>query len=163
MARDFEYEQSHVGYDCQYPEGGIQCKNYIVCDSVLPMWWFECKACYLCTICDMKFGRTLKISDHVECPICLETKTCVSPPNCDHSVCIDCFKRCYYGDLMLEGDPPFPYSDIEKEYYDDPDDPKWDDYPLIQVYHEECKKWDDARIEKYANEEHLRKCPLCRK
>ncbi len=26
--RDLQYEQLNIGYDCQYPEGGIKCKNY---------------------------------------------------------------------------------------------------------------------------------------
>ena len=33
MKRDFNYENTNIGYDYQYPEengGGIKCKNYIV-------------------------------------------------------------------------------------------------------------------------------------
>jgi hypothetical protein len=181
MERDFDYENSHIGYDHQYPEedgGGIQCKNYIICGSVLPKWWFECEGNYLCTNCHMMFGSwesggntyvgkgILEISDNLECPICLEIKICISQPKCEHSVCISCFKRCYYGDENCEGEPIFPYSDIEDEYYDDDDqeNPKWDiDYPLIKIYNEEYDKWSDEREKKYYNEENLRKCSLCRK
>lgn len=42
-------------------------------------------------------------------------KRSVSQPNCEHTLCINCFKRCYYG----ENEPTFPYPDIEDEYYDD--------------------------------------------
>ena len=173
MSRDFDYENSNVAYDYQYTEedgGGIKCKNYIICEAVLPKWWFECKGNYLCTNCHMMFGTWgdnhvgkghLEIIDNLECPICAEVKECISQPNCDHSVCISCFKRCYYGDE--EGEPTFPYPDIEDEYYDDTENIKWENYPLIKMYDEEWYKWDDAKNKKYNQEEYLRKCPICRK
>lgn len=173
MNRDFDYENSNVAYDYQYTEedgGGIKCKNYIICEAVLPKWWFECKGNYLCTNCHMMFGTWgdnhvgkghFEITDNLECPICAEVKECISQPNCDHSVCISCFKRCYYGDE--EGEPIFPYPDIEDEYYDDTENIKWENYPLIKMYDEEWNKWDDAKNKKYNQEEYLRKCPLCRK
>ena len=106
----------------------------------------------------------LKISNNLECPICLEIKECISQPRCNHSLCISCFKRCYYGDENNEGEPIFPYPDIEDEYYDGTKDINWDnDYPLIKLYNEEWNKWDDEKTEKYKNEENLRICPLCRK
>jgi hypothetical protein len=179
MERDFDYENSNVGYYEQYTKedgGGIKCKNYIICECLLPKWWFECKGHYLCSNCHMMFGTwgiegnthigkgILEISDILECPVCLELKKCISQPRCEHSVCIRCFKRCYYRDETGDGEPIFPYSDIEDEYYDDQENPKWDiDYPLIKIYNEEYHKWYDEREEKYENEEYLRKCPLCRK
>ena len=180
MERDFDYENSNIGYDDQYTKeegGGIKCKNYILCESILPKWWFECKGHYLCSECHMMFGTWgsgenahtgkghLEISNNLECPICLEIKTCIMQPRCEHIVCIDCFKRCYYGE-KLEGEPLFPYPEIEDEYYDDDDhtNSKWDnDYPLIKIYNEEHNKWDDKNREKYDKEEYLRNCPLCRK
>jgi hypothetical protein len=58
--RDFEYENSNIGYDVQYTKedgGGIKCKNYIICEGVLPKWWLECKGHYLCTNYHMMFGN----------------------------------------------------------------------------------------------------------
>ena len=167
MKRDMEYENNNIGFDPQYPKedgGGIRCKNYELCEAVLPKWWFECKGNYLCMNCDiMRFG-ILDLSDNVECPVCLEVKRSISQPNCEHTLCIDCFKRCYYGDESREGEPHFPYPDIEDEYYDDQENPKWEnDYPLIKIYNEEWNKWDDKRDQKRENEEYLAKCPLCRK
>tara|TARA_B100002051_G_C16114442_1_gene336851 strand:+ start:209 stop:451 length:243 start_codon:yes stop_codon:yes gene_type:complete len=47
---------------------------------------------------EYKTGKgILEISDNLECPICLEIKRGISLPNCEHTLCIDCFKRCYYG------------------------------------------------------------------
>ena len=86
---DIQYENSNIGFDFQYPEeegGGIKCKNYELCDEVLPKWWFECKGNYLCTGCHMQFGTwgeshrgkgILEISDNLECPI-LENKWGIS-------------------------------------------------------------------------------------
>ena len=58
MGRDFEYENNNICFDYQNPEedgGGIKCKNYELCEGVLPKWWFECKGNYLCTNCHMMF------------------------------------------------------------------------------------------------------------
>jgi len=108
-----EYEANNIGYDWQHPAengGGIKCKNYELCGTVLPKWWYGCKGKYICTNCHMSFGtwgsganaRTgkgvLEISNNVECPICFETKKGISYPRCEHTVCIDCFKICMWGD-----------------------------------------------------------------
>jgi hypothetical protein len=179
MNRDFDYENNNIGYDSQYIEEdgeGIKCKNYIICESLLPKWWFDCKGSYLCTNCHMMFGTwgsgenkhvgkgILELSNNLECPICLEIDVCISQPKCEHSLCISCFKRCYYGDKNINGEPKFPYPDIEEEYYNDTKNIKWEnDYPLIKIYNEEWNKWDDEKMKKYENEENLRKCPMCRK
>lgn len=175
MSRDLEYENHNVGYDWQYPEedgGGIKCKNYALCGTVLPKWWFECKGNYLCCDCHMSFGTwgerhtgkgVLEIIDNQECPICLDTKKSISQPNCDHTLCLDCFKTCYYGDDDSENEPKFPYPDIEDAYYDNPEDPRWEkEYPLIQMYQVAWDAWDHENTEKYNNQAYLRRCPLCR-
>ena len=177
MDRDFDYENNNIAYDYQYTEidgGGIKCKNYIICKTVLPKWWFECKGRYLCTNCHMMFGTwrsgdchqlgrgILEMSGILECPVCLEFKECITQPKCDHSLCISCFKRIYYGEDRKD-EPIFPYPDIEDEYYDDTENIKWKKYPLIELYNEEWNKWYDAIEENYNKEENLRRCPLCRK
>ena len=178
MERDLEYENNNIGNDDQYTEedgGGIKCKNYELCEAVLPKWWFECKGNYLCINCHMMFGTwgsgenshtgkgILEISDNVECPICYDVGRSISYPNCEHTVCIKCFKRCYYGDDHAENEPKFPYPDIKDEYYDNEENPKWDnDYPLIKKYNEDWNKWDNEKNQKYENAEYLQKCSLCR-
>ena len=177
--RDLEYE-NNIGFDCQCPEedcGGIKCKNYELCEEVLPRWWFNCKGNYLCTNCHDMFGTwsnekagiyktgkgILEISDNLECPICLENKRSITQPNCEHTLCIECFKRSYYGDDVTENEPRFPYPNIEDEYYDDQDNQKWEtDYPLIKIHDEEWNKWDYEKVKKYQKETYLHNCPLCR-
>lgn len=148
----------------------FKCDNHEVCGTDdLPTWWLECKGKWLCTNCDRMFGtgtwstgtgliyKTGKGSLHfddveVECPICLESKRSVSQPTCDHTVCIDCFKRCYYGDSS--GEPPFPYLEIEEDTYDEDDD------PLIKEWNVKWHLWDDHRQCMYKMEETtLQKCP----
>jgi hypothetical protein len=165
MERDLIYENNNIGYSEQYPEecgGGINCKNHEACGEVLPKWWFECKGNYLCTNCDIKFGKTLEFKENAECPICLQCKLTVSQPNCGHFACIDCFVRCYYGDNS--GEPSFPYPEIEEEYFEDMENPKWQNYyPLIHRYNVDWENWDANVRQKYDEEKNLRQCPLCRK
>ena len=107
----------------------------------------------------LQFSDTL-----LECPVCLELKNGVAHPRCDHFVCIDCFKRCYYGDPDESGNPTFPYPEVEAEYYDTQDAAKWNDlYPLIAVFEYRNNLWDTFKALKYESEEYLRVCPLCRK
>ena len=182
MNRDFDYENNNIGYNYQYTEedgGGIKCKNYIICETVLPKCWFGYVGRYLCDGCDTMFGTwssggiknvgkgILETTNNLECPICLEIKECISQPRCNHSSCISCFKRCYYGDENNEGRPIFPYPDIEDEYWDDVRDEKnikwYIDYPLIKIFYEEYDNWDNEKNAKYENEKNLRICPVCRK
>jgi len=176
MERDLIYENNNIAYDHQYTEedgGGIKCKNYELCQTVLPKWWFECKGNYLCTNCDAMFGTwsngdytqtgkgILDISDNIECPICLENKRGISYPRCNHKVCIECFKKCMYADE--DGEPLFPYPEIEEEYYEERENPKWKThYPLIYIYQRDWDIWENNRWIKYENERNLRLCPVCR-
>jgi hypothetical protein len=179
MERDMTYEKNNIGFDDHYREedgGGIKCKNYELCQCILPTWWFDCKDNYLCTNCHMLFGTwgtkdkqyktgkgVLEIVDTTECPVCLENRRSITQPNCQHTICIECFKRSYYGDDDTKNEPKFPYPDIEDEYDEDQFNEKWEiDYPLITIYNQEHNKWNDEKDEKYHMEEYLRNCPLCR-
>ena len=33
--RDLQYEQSNIGYNKQYLDGGIKCKNYELCNKLI--------------------------------------------------------------------------------------------------------------------------------
>jgi hypothetical protein len=151
MERNLVYEKNNTGYN-ENNEFGIKCKNYELCEDTLPDWWFDCKNSYLCTNCHILFGtwgdRTgrgeLIFVDDIICSICLKCKRSVSQPKCDHYACIECFKRCYYGEEMEY--PQFPYPDIESEYDDDPMNPKWViHYPLIAKYDEHWNRIDEER------------------
>lgn len=182
MPKDNEYERQNRVYSKDYPHvsgGGIKCKNYEICEGVLPLWWYGCKGNYLCTNCDMKFGTwcnpvynifktgkgILPVVLNRECPICLEVKEkSVEMPNCSHTLCLECFKRCHYGDFS--GKPVFPYSNaIKTKYYeDDNDDNGWMvDFPLIHTWEKETEEWYHRCNMKFNSEEYLRLCCVCRK
>jgi hypothetical protein len=167
--------QTESGYEsnqsCEHKCVPIQCPNYIVCKTILPQWVLHCHS-GTCMHCNMMFGKwnndnnkhILKSKDDTECPICLETKLCVSQPRCDHYTCVDCFRRCYYG-VETSNQHDFPYSsDIENEYDTDPENPKWgDQYPLIKEWNALLNGILDDEERRYVEEKNLRQCPLCRK
>ncbi len=149
------------------------CKNFEFCDGMQPPQW--CgegghSIRYLdsggdpdlCMNCAVMFRKELVFKDDVECPICFETKKGITQPNCEHAICIECFRDCYYGKY---DEPDFPYSkDIEEEY-DEYDGlynaPKsfLDKYPLIREYEEECNRRYDRQDEMISVNS---RCPLCR-
>ena len=170
MSIDLEYEFNNKGSDCQC-ENGIKCKNYKVCESILPDWWWECKEKYLCTNCDILFGSwgdkkgkgELKFNNNIECPICYETNEGVTYPNCEHYICISCFKRNWYGNKNNENKPKFPYPELEDEYFEEEELYKrLCNDPLIIKYNEEYNKLEEGNEIAYDNEKYLRKCPFCR-
>jgi hypothetical protein len=170
MPRDLRYESANIGYDWQNPDGGIKCKNYILCESILPELWYECKASYICSNCDIMFGPwiggkgELPLHENIDCPVCLETDTGIEWPKCAHTVCVSCFKKCYMMDP--DDEPQFPYSEeIEDAYYSENADMEQLEtmFPLIKKYNQQCDKWYASRQEQYEKTYNLRKCPLCRK
>ena len=136
----------------------MECKNHRVCGTVLPLWWSR----HICSDCVRLFGKELEFGAPVECPFCFEeTEESVKQPRCGHQLCTNCFHRCYFP--TRDGEPEFPYPDIEDEYYDDQGNPKWQtEYPLIRLFNEQWGKWDRELENKYLREEYLRRCTLCR-
>ena len=158
--------EKYPDYTCDHNCRPIPCCNEIVCGSQLPPWFHGLKKAgtCLCIPCDMQFGKKLGVVESAECPICLETKTGVIMPNCTHSICVGCFKRCMYGKPSPQ--PPFPYPDeIFTEWEEGGgDNPEWcASYPLAKVWDEECDRFETARAIANENEVKLRKCPLCRR
>jgi len=165
--RQTEYLNEYIrDEECIYKCEPEKCSNFILCNEIEPRCYLQLNTKYnLCRNCHMLFGTwgdqkgkgKLNFIDNIECVICYETKINVSQPNCEHSICIDCFKRCYYG----EDNPKFPYEELENEYYDNPNDPKWNNYEKIKEWLEADKLFEE-KFEKN-NEKNLKSCPLCRK
>lgn len=153
--------------DCPYKCKPIECPNFRICGAILPKCITFCHK-GTCGSCAYMIGRPpeyngkLTFYDSVDCPICLENKPGVKQVNCEHTVCIDCFKRCRFGQTIPE--PPFPYSEeIEDEYEENHDDPRWVNDPLIKKYNDDFKKYEELCEANYAREESLRVCGICRK
>jgi len=140
----------------------VKCPNFIICNTKLPQWVLDSNN-GTCIGCQTIFGKILNLIDNIECPICFEIDKGIQQLDCNHSSCINCFKRSHMFDWNY-GEPSFPYpSNIETEYYQNQDDIKWENDELIKKYNEDYIKFEDEKCIQYDNEEYLRKCPLCRK
>lgn len=146
------------------------CHNFRLCGNLLPIQ-SESIICMYCRILfgtwdDEKIGE-LEFYPKVECIICTNEGEGVKQPRCTHSICVPCFKRCYYGIDSSDSEPVFPYPEIEEEYYHDQHNPIWEnEYPLILSYLRDWLEWDtglDDNPNEQAYETYLKKCPLCRK
>ena len=169
--------------DLQYPEGGIKCRNYELCEAVLPPDCWKWNKKYLCINCE-NFGweKLTFIDCNDECIICYKNcnKKMLFPTNCNHSFCIECSRDLLFFDetrfhLSPEpyGCPPCPNGCINpikgrqcycEEYSDIQDIWEIEDY-------NQWKKWnndEDLSIEGYIEEDDSTQfgkgiCPLCRR
>jgi hypothetical protein len=153
-----KYRDVICHHDCE----PVKCPNFAVCGEIGPQWYFNCHRGW-CWSCKDKFGKTLTfLEEPAECPICTEVGSCVVQPNCNHSICITCFKRTRIDGPPREPQPPFPYPDRDDEYnsLDAPAELLRD--PLVLAWNTQLEHQDLERSMRYQAEEYLRKCPLCR-
>ena len=149
---DYKYPDIICNHNCQR----MSCVNARVCGTVNVPGWVANLMNGCCIGCNYQTGfrKPLEFSED-ECPVCLETKECVTLLNCTHKQCVDCFKRCRFG-----GTPPpqpeFPYPELEDEYYDDSLAPKWKNDTLVEKWLQDLDKWDAERSVEYQKEESLR-------
>jgi hypothetical protein len=164
-----EKEQNfHNRYPC-YHVGDIKCPNFEICENYDFPLNMSCHG-GLCMTCDVKYGTwdggkgVLQFKDDIECPICLENKRCVTLPKCNHYICIDDFKRSFYGDQTLDqNEPKFPYPELEDDYFlKNQGHPSYENDPDIIKYHEQWNHWDNLNDIKRESENYLLKCPICR-
>lgn len=148
----------------------IKCPNYKVCASKVPQWILDLKN-GTCVTCDIAFGPwrngkgKLEFKDAVECSICLGTKEGVSNPKCDHFICVECFKRCYFPILDK---PNFPFnSEKETEYFDYDEGliskPGWLNEEAQQKINDYFREYEEVEEQEREDSDRLGKCPLCRK
>ena len=95
----------------------INCPNNIICSNTIK----DNDNTYdgVCLECYNLFGKwrnknhILHIKESIEiCPLCNNENIVIHRPSCDHFLCIDCFKKFYFGIELKK--PIFPY--VEKEY-----------------------------------------------
>jgi hypothetical protein len=165
---DLEYSyEKRIDITCTHNCQPIKCPNYLVCGALEPqrILWCYHGTCHNCHwMCGEKFGGkgALKFTKETECPICMDTKTCVEGLRCEHNICVDCFKRCHYGDHKPQ--PQFPYSrEIEDKYDETSRDARWLGDPLIAKWKADWVQYERDEEFTYRKEASLRVCPLCRK
>jgi hypothetical protein len=185
--RDVEYETSNTIYDECYERNGIKCKNYKLCQHILPPDHYEMLANYLCMSCgdwfkiggfgwnELEFRETEE-----ECVVCKEINyTQVKfPSNCGHWFCISCSRNILFWDeskyhlsSVPYGCPPCPNGCNNpvkgKQCYCEEYDEIQNDWE--QEHPDKYKEWNDAEhisIELSETEPGSvfgsKKCPLCR-
>lgn len=159
---EYREDCKNPSVSCAYNCVPRKCPNFLVCGSIDPEWLLRCKR-GTCVHCDMSFGKVLTLStEDEECPICFDTKPLVQLLNCDHKVCVSCFKRCWNGPPRT-GEPQFPYPEREDEYDEGGPDHPLNFDPLVIKYNRDWNRWDDEWNYRYGQENSIRKCPLCRK
>ena len=147
---------------CSHNCQPVQCPNYLICGRLEPEWLLYCHH-GTCMNCAAMFGH-LKFFENMECPICMDTKTCVKQIKCNHKICVDCFKRCHFPPYWNDPQPEFPYdSEVEDEYDSYWENPRWRNDPKIQKYEKELKEWEEERNNREESESYLKVCSLCRK
>lgn len=150
-------------YECEFKCVAQKCPNFIVCHEKYPECIGEC-CDGLCANCDSSYGRwkggpgilTFSVQE-IECPICFENSiTNVKLPNCDHYICVSCFRVFSYGLPIPQ--PPFPYNDEIWTLYEELgiNNPRFINDELIHQWEHDCNEHEE-RIN-VSN----RECPLCR-
>ena len=147
---------------CLYNCEKIKCKNNILCGNVEPEWWSATNN-GLCTECNVNYGEWKhgSIPDifNAYCPICMEDKESIKMSNCNHSTCIECYKKCNM-DICIEP-PIFPYNnDTELSYMKNPFNKRWTYDALIIKYEKKLIRWN--KNNKIRPENYLTTCCICR-
>lgn len=178
--RDLDYESKNIGFYVQDQEDGIKCKNYELCEAVLPNWWFDCKGKYFCIDClSFGWGKLNFKYEEQECNVCNELVNVLVefPTNCNHYFCCQCSRNILFWDETrywlnptLFGCPPCPNGCVNpdlgkqcacEEYTevidawerDKPDEfNEYNDAENLSIYNSDKDPF-------YGNQ----KCPLCRK
>ena len=185
MPRDLEYENANIGYDWQCTEedgGGIKCKNYELCDTILPKWWYDCKGTYLCSNCDMFDWNELEFRDtNEDCVVCYcdNFREMKFPTNCGHWFCVECSRNILFDDdetkyhLSQEpyGCPPCPNDCVNpiqgRQCYCEEYDEIQENWKLNNPF--EFKLYEDAHDAIEYNDKTKgsifgsKTCPMCRK
>jgi hypothetical protein len=113
--RDLIYEQNNIGYDEQYTEetgGGVKCKNYLLCNRVLPFDWFDHYGNYLCMSCDMFEWNELEFRNTDSDCVVFYTHCDIEmkfPTNCNHWFWVDCCRNILFWDETRYHLSPEPY------------------------------------------------------
>jgi hypothetical protein len=99
----------------------LPCKNIIVCSNFIT----SNNNIYdgFCLDCHSLFGKwreklsypLLETKENQYCAICKENQQCVKRPYCNHYICIDAFRKLYYGYNKIK--PFFPYNQEKENLY----------------------------------------------
>ena len=105
----------------------IELVDCYFCDEPYSNEWFmisSYNSIMICNNCE-EFGifnnKKINIINIIDCPVCYQNKMGIDLPNCNHKICIYCFKSIYFG---YSNDTQRP-----KHYKEQPDGPE---FPYIE-------------------------------
>ena len=102
-------------------------------------------ACSCCTFTIKKLN-TIKENDE-QCPICFEIKKTIELSNCNHRLCLECYKIIYFGKSNKKNIPIHPL-----KINVNTDSPKWP-YQIFAKKEEEEEEEEEEKKEKKEKEE----------
>ena len=77
------------------------CANFALCGNKEPQWLLDCYGGLCAQPCELAYGRVFEFSafagDDV-CPVCLEAGGASVVYECEHMVCVRCYKKAAYSD-----------------------------------------------------------------
>jgi hypothetical protein len=141
---------------CVLPQYRIKtnepCPNVLVCYNYCEPEHLK-KYGGFCTECYTFFGKwrngveNLKITDEpsIPCVSCQGTKKSkVYRPNCDHTLCVECFRNTYFGYLRRKPDFPSEYSrEIYERNKSDGIEEDWMADSRIKTFYYELSEYEN--------------------
>ena len=122
------------------------CPNYIICNNNIE----NITLGSICADCNLLFGKwrkkvgILKIKSEKEiCPLCSNIDLSICRPDCEHYLCVQCFKILYFGTSFSK--PLFPFPDKEIMYWiniENDIDAEWMKGIHIQEYLNKLTYWE---------------------
>jgi hypothetical protein len=70
------------------------CDSFHDPDSIFISEYNGVQICYECTLYEHK---PISIYDNINCSVCYDDHKGIELPNCNHIICIDCYKKIYFG------------------------------------------------------------------
>ncbi len=144
------YRDKECSENCQ----PIKCPNFRLCSNASPQWVLFCHGgrCGNCNIC---FGCNLTFTDKAEeCVVCMEDKTTFIKWQCQHDLCVDCFRENHgWGKRNHE------------LFIRDPKIYTLEEYNIIRAEEAKLEKSEEDNIEAESSDkrpEYIGKCPICR-
>jgi hypothetical protein len=151
------------GYDmsCKHNCKPRACPNFLVCNSSQENS-IMITGGNMCFSCDVAFVKPLVFLENTNCQVCsVEATTAVKRFECNHALCLTCFKKAHYGDPPPR--PAFPYEkNLELEYLENEWDPKWSQDPLIKKYHFDYSAWVEKLHTNFKECDPMRSCAECK-
>lgn len=76
-----------------------RCKNFKLCRWLIPFWKDRCQKCnFKFKDWNGKSGEIEEYDSHI-CSICFKKTTCFEHQQCDHPICVDCFRIIYFDEI----------------------------------------------------------------